>query len=416
MPEKLFPERGSAMKFGQKIKEEAQKLAGSGKDPNQIAGILCKKDPEGRNYGLGIISNGEGQPMHSSSVLLEHALNEVNGSTKGSYLNSATMMDDLTKAVMKWQRIPEKYVENFKLVIPSDAGTGAVHTGVEVGLMLNPNIKTIGVEQLGWPAYKAIAKVARVGWKEFPHDEAMDAKNILPLYQAGPMNTTGQVPSKDLNEKRAQAAAKKNLHVLLDRAYPGFEYARELKTQSFDLIMHRSFEQQLKPYIENGVSFSVAISPTKAFVTFAFRPAGMLLTYLPNPNHANKVVPILNTAIRARGSSFEHPITRAFVKAMVNDRERLEKEHQMSLWRLKESEDLWRELGKGTPMESLFTDDYAGLFRNPKSEKDADIHIYNEHLYPVFSGSRCRLNVTGLPTDKELAREHVGVFAKYCRN
>jgi len=33
------------------------------------------------------------------------------------------------------------------------------------------------------------------------------------------------------------------------------------------------------------------------------------------------------------------------------------------------------------------------------------VNIYNEHLYPVFSDGRCRLNVTGLPSDGALAKK-----------
>jgi hypothetical protein len=32
----------------------------------------------------------------------------------------------------------------------------------------------------------------------------------------------------------------------------------------------------------------------------------------------------------------------------------------------------------------------------------------------VFSGDRCRQNVTGIPEDEELARKHVAVFAAEC--
>ena len=123
---------------------------------------------------------------------------------------------------------------------------------------------------------------------------------------------------------------------------------------------------------------------------------------------------VLNGAIRARGSSFEHAITRAFARAMITDRARLEGEHQEALQRLASVELQWRTLVKGTPIDYLFSDNYAGLFRNPQATPEAPENIYNEHLYPVFSAGRCRLNATGLPSDPTLAGQHVAVFAKFC--
>src|SRR6185312_8569950 len=45
----------STFTFGDEVIAEAQKLRESGLDANQIAGILCKKDPQGKNYGIGIL-------------------------------------------------------------------------------------------------------------------------------------------------------------------------------------------------------------------------------------------------------------------------------------------------------------------------------------------------------------------------
>ena len=65
-------------------------------------------------------------------------------------------------------------------------------------------------------------------------------------------------------------------------------------------------------------------------------------------------------------------------------------------------------------MEALFSDAYAGLFRNPKAKPDAVREIYGAHIYPVFAEGRCRLNVTGIPADPAQATAQVSVFAKYC--
>ena len=400
--------------FGEKVKQDAAALAEQGKDPNQIANILCQKDSQGSNYGIGIILGGDGKPMASSKTLLKFVRDEIENSQVGSYLNSAKLMGDLKSAVLHWQRIPESYWDRFQLVLPSDAGTGAVQTAVQVASQLNPSLNTLGIEEFGWPAYKAIAKVARFQSKEFPSDGVITGPTVLPIYQAGPMNTTGQVKSEAVVKSRAQAAGKEGAMVILDRAYSGFEYARLIGEKSYDEIMTMSFEGQIKPYLEAGVPFSLALSPTKSFVTFSLRPCGLLLTYSPDPAQTKAVSQALNTTIRARGSSFEHTVTRGFAKAMTNDLTGLEAEHQHALERLAEAEQTWRSLAKGTPLEVLFSDHYAGLFRNPQFKEDASVHVYNEHMYPVFSKDRCRLNATGIPSDHSQAKKHVAVFAQYC--
>ena len=400
--------------FGQDVHKESLQLAGQGKDPNQIANVLCQKDKEGHNYGIGIILNGHGDPMPSSSTLIRYAQEELKSSQSGKYLNSAKAMEDLKKAVLSWQRIPEKYWGQFELALPSDAGTGAVQTGVETACVLNPAIQNLGIEKLGWPAYKAIAKVAKLACKEFGPDEVISGKDILPIYQSGPMNTTGQVRGADVMVARAKAAGKDKSPVLLDRAYSGFEFARLLSSKSYDEVMRMSYDLQIRPFIEEGAPFFMALSPTKAFVTFALRPCGFLLVFCPDVAKKKEVSLALGGVIRARGSSFEHPITRAFVKAMVKEPESFEKEHQMALQRLSEAETKWRKLVAGTKMEYLFTDQYAGLFRNPQANEGAAVSIYNEHMYPVFSKDRCRLNATGIPSDEALAKKHVTEFAKHC--
>ena len=401
-------------RFGSTVKQEALRLEDSGKDPNQIAGILCKKDPEGANYGIGIVVGGDGKPLASSSVLLEYIAAETQASTSGSYNNSAALMGELKKSVLKWQRIPEEYNDRFILALPSDAGTGAVQTAVHFNLVLDPGLKTLGIEEWGWPAYKAIAKVARLRVKEFPFENNMEEEGALIIHQAGPMNTTGEVKDKSLNQSRAKSVSKNQNPLILDRAYPGFEFARLTGSKPYHDIMKMSAAHQMQPFLDAGIPFALALSPTKAFVTFSLRPCGFLLVFCPDPAYKKVAEGALNTVIRARGSSFEHVVSRAFVQAMTKSLDRLEKEHEASLERLGEAEALWQKLVKGTKMEYLFSEKFAGLFRNPRSEKDSDIRIYNEHIYPVFSGNRCRLNTTGLPSEESKASKHVSVLSSCC--
>lgn len=399
--------------FGSKVVEEAKKLASTGKDPNQIANILCQQDPQGQNYGIGIILDGQGKAGATSSTLLEFAKAELESSRSATYLNSAKIMAQLTSQVLKWQRIPGEYHEKFILGLPSDAGTGAVQTAVQMGLAMKPELRTLAAEELGWPAYRAIAKGARLEVKEFPQDGILSEKETLTIYQAGPLNTTGLVRNAKTISARAAAAAKGLGFVVLDRAYSGFEFASLIGTKTYDEVLSRSFELQVKPFIESGTPFALAISPTKSFMTFALRPCGFLLVFNPGLKK-EELSNTLNALIRARGSSFEHPITRAFAKAMVTNLPGLEKEHEGALTRLKESELMWRKLVKKTPLEPYFTESYAGLFRNLKIREGGDGEIYDEHLYPVLSQNRCRLNVTGIPDKEDLAKKHVAVFSTHC--
>ncbi len=401
--------------FGTQVYQQAQALAEQGKDPNQTAKILSDKDPSGRNYGIGIVLMGDGKPMGTASTLLEYTARELEVSSVATYMNSEKIQMDLKKEVLAWQRIPEALSTHFTLGLPSDAGTGAVQTAVELGFMLNPSLHTLGVEELGWPAYKAMAKAARVNFKEFPIDTPIATAGVLPLYQSGPMNTTGLVKDQQANIERAKAAAAGCGCLILDRAYTGFEFASALKGQSYDEVMRRSYERQVKPFIDAGVTFCMAVSPTKAFASFALRPCGMLLVFTPDAGKGKEVNAAVNMLIRARGSSFEHVTTRAFAKAFAKERVRLEGEHIKVLERIAEAESMWRKHAKGSPIEYLFTEQYAGLFRNPEAEKGSPVKIYNEHLYPVFSGSRCRMNITGIPGDDALAGKHVRVFAAHCK-
>lgn len=404
--------------FGQDVIAEAERLRNTGLDANQIAGILCKKDPQGKNYGIGILLGRDGKPMPTSATLLSYVEKELRESGAGNYFNSDTVRKDMLEAVLRWQGVPEALWPNFQLLLPSDAGTGAVQTAIQVALILKDSIKTLSVEQLGWPAYKTIASAARLGFQEYATDATASGDGVLPLYQAGPMNTTGRVPTLDLVKARAASAKRSGTPVVLDRAYSGFEYARRLAVTAGDdvyqQIMKDSFRNQILPFVEAGVPFALAISPTKAFVTFSLRPCGLLLVYHPEVATLQTLGPKLAGLIRARGSSFEHPITRAFVKAMIHDRAKLEQEHAAALLRCAEAERAWATYVKGTAIEPLFSDAYAGLFRNPLAKPNAAQELYGAHLYPVLSEGRCRLNVTGLPADAAEAAALAGTFAKFC--
>ena len=400
--------------FGKSVYEKSLKLAAEAKDANQIAKILCDQDPQGHNYGIGILLDNKGLPLGSSSVLQNYVSKELQESRQGNYMNSVKIFDEMKKAVLRWQRIPRQYWDQFILALPSDAGTGAVKAAVELSLLLNPQQNKIAIEAYGWPAYKAIARVTRLACEEFDENSVCHGESSLAIYQAGPMNTTGRVRGADVIQARVNSAAKKKHSVILDRAYPGFEFAHLYKSHSFDQIMSNSYRLQIEPFLHAGIPFALAISPTKAFVTFALRPGGLLLFSCPERSRKQEVTNLMNMILRARGSAFENPVTRAFVKAMVYDSEKMEIEHHQSLKRLDDAESLWRKLVKGTAIESLYSDNYAGMFRNPPAKSDAALHIYNAHLYPVFSQGRCRQNVTGIPDDEQLAQTHVAVFAEHC--
>lgn len=400
--------------FGESVRKRALKLAEEGKDANQIAKIICDDDPDGANYGIGIMLGSDGNPMGTSPTLMAYARTELDKSTAGNYMSSTIQMDALKEAVLDWQQVPRSYWDHFILSLPSDAGTGAVRTAVDLLLMADKDLNTLGIESLGWPAYKSIAGVNRMAWKEFDGDAVMSEPGLLPVYQAGPMNTTGLVRDPGVIEARARSAAERGTTVLLDRAYSGFECGRMLATESYERVMQASCERQILPFLEQGVPFALAISPTKSFVTFSLRPAGLLLLFCPEISRKQELNKSVNQVLRARGSGFEHPTTRAFVNALVNDRALLEAEHRLALERVAEAESLWRRLARNTSLAYQFSDSYSGLFRNPQAKEGAQVQIYNRHLYPVFSGDRCRLNVTGIPSSEEVAQKHVSAFAEQC--
>jgi hypothetical protein len=148
-------------------------------------------------------------------------------------------------------------------------------------------------------------------------------------------------------------------------------------------------------------------------VSFALRPCGLVLVHTPDTSQNPSITSLVNTVMRARGSSFEHPTSRALARALIEDREGLEHEHQAALRRLADAERLWRALSGGSALSEQFSSDYAGLFRNIRIKPEGREALYEAHLYPVFSGNRCRLNITGIPGDEEIARRHVAVFAEY---
>ncbi|AWT58906.1 MAG: hypothetical protein DF168_00078 [Candidatus Moanabacter tarae] len=404
----------SEMKFGESVRKRALSLTAEGRDANQIAKILCDTDAVGHNYGIGIVLDADGRAMTSSETILKYTLEEIEDSRRGNYQSSTAIIDDLKTAVLKWQRIPEALWGQFLLFLPSDAGTGAVKSAVDLALRLNNKVISIGVEELGWPAYSAIAQSCRIGCQKFPTDCVIESDEILPIYQAGPMNTTGRVTAASVLRERATAAAARSCPVILDRAYPGFEFSGRLEAKGYDAVMKMSYQRQIAPFVGTQTPFLIAISPTKCFRSFALRPAGMLLAYIPDEATRGEISTLAAVLMRARGCSFEHPVTRAFAKALVSDLPALEREHTQVLNRLAKTEGLWASLTRNTPIEHLFSESYSGLFRNPRCHQDSDIVLYGQHIYPVFTDGRCRINVTGLPGAEELQREHIGVFARTC--
>ncbi|MDY6861462.1 MAG: aminotransferase class I/II-fold pyridoxal phosphate-dependent enzyme [Thermodesulfobacteriota bacterium] len=401
------------IEFGIMVAKEAKRLEDEGRDSNQIAKILCDADPKASNYGIGIILDKKGGAFPTSPTLLHFVEKELKRSGDGNYLNSMKLTAEIKHSVLQWQRIPQAHWNEFVFCMPSDAGTGCVKTGLEYASLINPKLERIGIEELGWPAYKAIAKSIRLGIKEYKTAEVINEDNVLPLYQCGPMNTTGAIMTKERINERAKAASDSGKILLLDRAYSGFEYARDTSSKSYDSVMKNSYNHNLKPFIDSNTSFILAISPTKSFGSFALRPAGFLLLYIPEPKQRPKAQQILNTLIRARGSSFEHPSTRGLARAMVESLNKLEDEHLKILQRMADAEGRWLRFAKETSIEKLFSNDFAGLFRNPRVLENAAEGLYGAHLYPVLSGNRCRINITGIPSDDYKIKMHVETFAKY---
>src|SRR6202142_1657205 len=156
----------TAVSYGDEVLAESKKLSESGLDANQIAGALCKKDPAGRNYGIGILLGRNGKPMPTSPTLLEYIAKEIQESGAGSYCNSDSLKKEMLEATLRWQGVPETFWPHFQLLLPSDAGTGAVQTAIQTAIIWHEKLTLLAVEEFGWPAYKPIAASARLGFKE----------------------------------------------------------------------------------------------------------------------------------------------------------------------------------------------------------------------------------------------------------
>ncbi|HWO12679.1 MAG TPA: aminotransferase class I/II-fold pyridoxal phosphate-dependent enzyme [Polyangiaceae bacterium] len=402
------------LEFGRATLARAEELSRLGKDANQIAAILCDRDSEGYNFGIGIVIESDGKPMRSSKTLLDALQHELASCEYGRYLNSADSMGEFKARMLEFQGVPRSLWDSFEIAVPSDAGTGAVKLALEYAFVRNDELTALHVEELGWPAYRSMATALRKGFAEVPMDGIVDGAGALPVYQAGPLNTTGLVHEVSLIEARAESAAKRKVPVVLDRAYPGFEFTHQLGEVGYAAVVQKSYELQIEPYVKRGVPLVVACSPTKSFASFSLRPAGFVMAFCPDKSEQAKVARSLATLIRARGSAFEHPVTRAFVRAVVSDLPALQRDHQAVLRRIGESELQWRRLVRGTAIEPLYGARYAGLYRNPRVKPEGAAALYAKHIYPVISSGRCRHNVTGLVADPTIAAQLVAAFAEQC--
>ena len=95
-----------ASTFGDDVLLQSAKLRESGLDANQAAGILCKADPQGKNYGIGILLGKDGRPVPTSPTLLEYVEKELRDSGSGTYLNSDSLKNEILEAVLQWQGVP----------------------------------------------------------------------------------------------------------------------------------------------------------------------------------------------------------------------------------------------------------------------------------------------------------------------
>ena len=108
----------------------------------------------------------------------------------GTIRNSNALLEDVKKSVLAWQRIPDAHWDRFRIILPSDAGTGAIETAIHVALMIDGSLNAIGIEELGWPAYRTMAKANRLGVREYGQEALINEPGVLPIYQAGPMDAT----------------------------------------------------------------------------------------------------------------------------------------------------------------------------------------------------------------------------------
>jgi aspartate/tyrosine/aromatic aminotransferase len=391
----------------------AQVLRDGGADVNQVADLLARADSQAANYGIGIILDGHGRPMPTSPELMAQTMGVVEEGAAASYLSSKSLHAELLQEALSWQRIPKQYWDSFLLVTPSDAGTGAVNTAVQMYLMMNPKISSLAVEELSWPVYQSIAGSNRIGFESYGLQETeVVAPNLLTVMQAAPHNSTGFVCPSEIIRARAEKCAELGLPIVLDRAYPGFENAGMLASQGYDAVMQRSCDHYLLPFLLANCSFAISLSPTKAFRSFTLRPCGLTLVFEPDAQKRKLLASAINTINRGRGSAFEHPASRAFIRSLVENRSVLELEHGQTLQRLADAQALWQKLLQGQPLAKAFSPEYAGMFRNLLGSEGCEEPFYQAHIYPVLAGNRCRINVTGIPLDEEQAQAHINVFAR----
>ncbi len=391
----------------------AQALRDGGADVNQVADLLARADSRAANYGIGIILDGHGLPMPTSPELMAQTMRAGEEGTAATYLSSKTLYPELLQQVLSWQRIPKQYWGEFLLVTPSDAGTGAVNTAVQMYLMMNSKITSLAVEELSWPVYQSIAGGNRIGFESYGlQEDKVVASNLLTVMQAAPHNSTGYVCPPEIIRARAENCAELGLPIVLDRAYPGFEHAGMLASQGYDAVMQRSCDHYLLPFLQTNCSFALSLSPTKAFRSFTLRPCGLTLVYEPDMQKRKLLAGAMNTINRGRGSAFEHPASRAFIRSLVENRPVLELEHGETLQRLADAQALWQKLLQGHPLAAAFSPQFAGMFRNLMAVEGCEKAFYQAHIYPVLAGNRCRINVTGIPLDEDQAQTHINVFAR----
>ena len=395
------------------VAARAQALRDGGADVNQVADLLARADSQAANYGIGIILDGHGRPMPTSPELMAQTMRAAEEGAAATYLSSKPLYAELLQQVLRWQRIPKQYWDNFLLVTPSDAGTGAVNTAVQMFLMMNSKISALAVEELSWPVYQSIAASNRIGFDAYAlQDEAVATPNWLTVMQAAPHNSTGYVCPPEIIRARAENCAESGRPIILDRAYPGFEHAGMLASQGYDAVMQRSCDHYILPFLQANCSFALAISPTKAFRSFTLRPCGLTLVYEPRDSKRKQLAGAMNTITRGRGSAFEHPASRAFIRSLVENRSVLELEHGQTLQRLAHAQGLWQKLLQGHPLAAAFSPQYAGMFRNLLASQGCEEAFYRAHIYPVLAGNRCRINVSGIPLDEEQAQAHIDVFTR----
>lgn len=389
-----------------------ERLRRAGLDPNQIAEILWQRDPIGFNYGVGVVLNGDGRPMATPPEIVDAVIRETLESQLAVY---RTLSNDdrerLKEAVLDWQGCPAALRSRFEIAVISDSGTGALQTGLQLEALMNGQAERTAIRPRGWPAYRALAASAQLSFDDGENALARLDRRTIVVHQAGPHNTSGAVESAmDLREAARRIGAA-GASLVLDRAYPAFEHAGRVASEGLAAVSQRSFEEQVLPFVDEGIPFSLALSPTKAFRTFALRPAGFLLIHTPDHQTRDRVRAALPGLVRARGASSSHPATRALVALLMDRSLALARAHEESLARTARAEAAWRTLCRGTALEPLFGPGSGGLFRNILMDAQRQPRVYDAHVYPVFFEDRCRINITGLPEDLEMARSHVALFA-----